>query len=156
MTESERDLLMPFLRQLVNTRTTPDDDAANNLIKAALRKQPNAGYLLVQRALSLERELAEAQRRIMQLEGGAPKHDVNRPTTDFLNPQTAGWGEQVDRNHKVTTSKRLYDFFKQTQEPQSMDLESRAISFIEKHSGRIWLFILLLATVVVVVRNRYS
>ena len=153
MTESERDLLMPFLRQLVSTRTTPGDEAASNLIKAALLKQPNAGYLLVQRALSLERELAAAQSRILQLEGKAQPKEAGLLAADFLNSQTAGWGELVDRNPAVSTSKRLYDFFKQNQSPQPMDLESRAVSFISNHSGRIWLFILVLATVVVAVRN---
>jgi hypothetical protein len=156
MTESERDLLMPFLRQLVNTRTAPDDVAASNLIKVALRKQPNAGYLLVQRALTLDRELATAQNRILQLEGKASLNEAVLLTADFLNPQTAGWGEQVDRNSGLTTSKRLYDFFKQTQSPQKMDLESRAVSFIANNSSRIWLVILVLATVVVIVRNEYS
>jgi hypothetical protein len=153
MTESERDLLMPFLRQLVNTRTTPGDDAASNLINAALRKQPNACYLLVQRALSLEHDLAVAQRRINELEGKEPPKDTGLLRTDFLNTQTSGWGEQGDHNHPATTSKRLYDFFKQAQSPEKMDFESRAVSYIEKHSGRIWLGILAMAAMVVLVKE---
>jgi hypothetical protein len=156
MTESERDLLMPFLRQLVNTPTTPADDAASNLIRTALSKQPNASYLLVQRALTLECELSKAQHRIMQLEGTEVAQIKVLPAADFLNPATAGWGESVDRNIRVSSGKRLYDFFKQAQANQEMDLESRAITFIGNHSGRIWLFILALAAAVVMFKEKLS
>ena len=154
MTESERDLLMPFLRQLVNTRTTPADEAAQTLIRSAMRKQPNAPYLLVQRALSLESELAIAKRRILQLESSGPLQDTPAPAADFLNLKTAGWGETVDRNASVSTSKRLYDFFKQGHASGEMDLESRAVSYISDHSGRIWLFILVLAAIVVMFKEK--
>ncbi len=154
MTESERDLLMPFLRHLINTRTTPADAAARNLIHAAVKKQPNAHYLLVQRALALECELSGLKHRLLQWEGQAPALDPVPTAADFLNPQTAGWGELQDRNPGVTSSKRLYDFFKQAHSPQDMDLESRAVSFIGEHSGRIWLFILALAAAVVAFKER--
>lgn len=153
MTQSERDLLMPFLNQLINTRTTPGDQAAQTLIRSALQRQPNAPYLLVQRALCLESELAKARQRIAQLEGREPAAAVALPAADFLNVQTAGWGEVVDRNAGVTTSKRLYDFFKQAHAAREMDLESRAVSFIGKHAGRIWFFILALAAAVVMFRD---
>ncbi len=154
MTESERDLLIPFLRQLINTRTTPGDAAARKLIQAALKKQPNAHYLLVQRALSLECELSQAKHRLLQWEGQAPVQAQSHPAADFLNPHTAGWGEPVDRNPAVSSSKRLYDFFEQAHSSQDMDLESRAVSFIGKHSGRIWLFILALAAAVVAFKQQ--
>lgn len=154
MTESERDLLMPFLRQLVNTRTTPADEAAQNLIQSALQKQPHAPYLLVQRALALETALAHANRRIVQLESAQPPQNTGAPAADFLNLQTTGWGEVVDRNRSVTTSKRLYDFIKQAQSSGEMDLESRAVSFIGNHAARIWLFILALTAIVVVFKEK--
>ena len=156
MTESERDLLMPFLRQLINTRTTPGDAAARNLIHDALKKQPHANYLLVQRALALECELSQAKHRLLQWEGRAPMLEKDPPAADFLNPQTAGWGEGVDRNPAVTSSKRLYDFFKQANASQEMDLESRAVSFIGRHSGSIWLFILALTAAVVVFKEQVT
>jgi hypothetical protein len=153
MTKSERDLLLPFLSQLVSTRTTPADKAAQNLIQSALQRQPHAPYLLVQRALSLESELAIARRRIQQLEGREPAPEVAAPAADFLNLQTAGWGEVVDRNAGVTASKRLYDFFKQANAAREMDLESRAVSFIGQHAGRIWLLILAIAATVVMFKE---
>ncbi len=151
MTESERDLLMPFLRNLVQTRAGADE-AAHTLIRSALGRQPHASYLLVQRALTLECELAQARRRISQLEGKSPPEAPAQPIVDFLNPVTAGWGERAQTKSAVTTSKRLYDFFKDADEGRGMDLESRAVTFIGKHSGKIWLLILLLAVAVVLLR----
>jgi hypothetical protein len=153
MTESERDLLMPFLRKLVQTRTTPGDEAASTLIDAALGKQPNASYLLVQRALTLERDLAAAQRRINQLEGKALIEDANPRTADFLNLATSGWGEQANRNAPASTSKKLYDFFKDAQGKKEMDFESRAVAYLGRNSGKVWLFILVLTAVVVFVKE---
>jgi hypothetical protein len=149
MTKSERDLLMPFLRKLVQTRNTPCDDAAITLIRTALAKQPNASYLLVQRALTLECELSAARRRIEQLEGKAPLGDAALPEADFINPATSIWGVDGGRNGPVSSSKRIYDFFKQGHSNREMDLESRAIAFLEKNSVKVWLFILALTVVVV-------
>lgn len=154
MTESERNLLMPFLRNLVQTRNTPGDEAANTLIGQALAKQPNACYLLVQRALTLECELDAANRRINVLEGKSPTDATAPPAADFLNLTTSGWGEKENRNAPVTTSKKLYDFFKEAQASREMDLESRAISFLSRNSGKVWLFIFCLSAAVVLVRER--
>jgi hypothetical protein len=60
----------------------------------------------------------------------------------------------VDRHRTLTTSKRLYDFFKQSRSTQGMDLESRAVSFIGKHAALIWMGILALAALVVAVQER--
>lgn len=163
MTESERDLLMPFLRKLVQSRNTPGDEAADTLIRQALGRQPNASYLLVQRALTLEAELASARRRICELEGRTPDEKSLSPAAkDFLNPESADWGhgaalqrgEAMPRNASVTTSKKLYDFFKEVQVKKANDLESRAIAYIGKNSGKIWLGILAIVALVVAVREK--
>lgn len=152
MTESERDLLMPFLRKLRNTKTTPGDDAAINLIRSAVGRQPNAVYLLVQRALILETELASAQARIQQLEGKAPAEAVVREGADFLDSQTAGWGEEVDRNGRRSRDKKLYDMFKQLQPAEGTDLETRAVNFLTRNAGKVWAFIVVLGCAVVLLR----
>jgi hypothetical protein len=154
MTESERDLLMPFLRTLVQTRSIPFDDAAHTLIRSALSKQPHANYLLVQRALTLEAELAAAQRKIRHLEGLPPIEDAAPPASDFLNPVTSGWGVDVAGSAPASSSKRLYDFFKNAQSNNEMDLESRGLAFLERNSGKVWLFILALTAVVVMVKEK--
>jgi hypothetical protein len=154
MIESERDQLIPFLRKLVQTRNNPFDDAASTLIRTALAKQPHANYLLVQRALTLEVALAAAQSRINQLEGKAPTEEAAPPATDFLNPATAAWGIDGGRNAQVSTSKKLFDFFKDAHSSKEMDLESRAVLFLERNSGKVWLFILVLAVTVVFVKEK--
>ncbi len=154
MTESERDLLMPFLRKLAQTRTTPGDLAANTLIRSALERQPNANYLLVQRALALECELATAQRKISVLEGTASAEGTSLAASDFLNLSASGWGEVKNRNPPVSTSKRLYDFFKDANSDKKMDLESRAIYFLDRNSRKVWLLILVLTAIVVFLKEK--
>jgi hypothetical protein len=154
MTDSERDLLMPFLRDLVQSRNIPGDEAADTLIRSALGRQPNASYLLVQRALTLEAELASARRRIDELEGRPPAAVVAQAPVDFLNPVIAGWGEGVERKSTVTTSKKLYDFFKEIETKRANDLESLALIFIAKHSVKIWLVIFALIAIVVAVQEK--
>jgi hypothetical protein len=154
MNESERALLMPFLRQLANSRTTPDDVAANNMIQEAVRNQPNANYLLVQRALTLESALATAERRIQELEGKASVNTAGPATADFLNPQTAQWGDPGDGKPPVTTSKLLYDLFIQPRDEKPKDLESRALSFIGNHTVGIWLVLLAVVGLVVFFKEK--
>ena len=154
MNESERALLMPFLSQLANSRTTPDDVAANNMIQEAVRNQPNANYLLVQRALTLECALASAERRIQELEGTAPVQATSPPAADFLNPQTAQWGEPGDGKPPVTTSKLLYDLFIQPRDEKPKDLESRALSFIGSHTAHIWVALLVVVSLVVFFKEK--
>jgi hypothetical protein len=154
MTQSEREMLMPFLLQLAQSRTVPGDLAANNMIQDALRNQPNASYLLVQRALSLECELGAARRRIMELEGKTLPPDASSPEQDFLKPENAEWGLTTDGTPPVTSSKILYDLLKQPAAPGKKDFESKVVSYIVSHMGRIWLFILALVVVVVLVKTQ--
>lgn len=154
MTQSEREMLMPFLLQLAHSRTAPGDLAAHNLIQDALRNQPNASYLLVQRALSMECELVAARRRIMELEGKTLPPDTSLPAEDFLKPENAEWGLPMDRTPPVTSSKMLYDLLKQPGPPGKKDFESKVVSYIVSHLGRIWLFILALVVVVVLVKTQ--
>jgi hypothetical protein len=156
MNESERDLLTVFLRQLVHSRTTPGDVAANNLIQKAVRSQPNASYLLVQRALALEAELAVARQRILVLEGQAPAPVQAPPAIDFLDPQTAQWGTQLDSEAQPTPSKMLFDIFMQQRSPKGRDLESRVVNFVGRHAGRMWLVILAIAVLVVLFRDKLA
>ena len=154
MNASERDLLIPFLHQLVNSQTAPQDAAAHNMIQDAVRNQANATYLLVRRAMILERELAAARQRIMALEGKIPVQDQAALVTDFLDPRKAQWGEPGNGQAAPTTSKILYDLFIQPGAPKSRDLESKVLFFIGNNSGRIWLGILALVAVVVLFREK--
>jgi hypothetical protein len=68
MTEQERELLNNLLANLVATPTTQKDFEADDLIRRALSRKPDATYLLVQRTLLQEIALKNAQSRIDALE----------------------------------------------------------------------------------------
>lgn len=68
MTPQESQSLQQLLSQLVQVREVVKDADAERLISQAASKQPNAVYLLVQRAMILEQALEAAQERISALE----------------------------------------------------------------------------------------
>ena len=68
MNPQERELLQDFLRQLIEIRGVDKDPEAQALIDRAVAQQPDAAYLLVQRALLLEQALNAAKARIAELQ----------------------------------------------------------------------------------------
>ena len=68
MNPQERALLETFLDQLVRVRGVAKDPQADSMIKRAVEQQPDAAYLLVQRALLLGQALDQAKARIAELE----------------------------------------------------------------------------------------
>ena len=68
MTSEERRLLVDFLGQLEQVRGFSKDAEAESLIAQTQRRQPDALYLLVQKALLQTRGLEAAQARIAELE----------------------------------------------------------------------------------------
>lgn len=67
MTPQEQSLLEDFLGRLQAAGPVNKDPEANALIRARLEGQPDAGYLLVQRSLLMDRALAEANHQITAL-----------------------------------------------------------------------------------------
>lgn len=83
-------LLQDFLNQLVQARGLPKDPEADAMIARAVAQQPDAAYLLVQRALLQQQALNNAQAEIAALQQqlrGAP-----RPSGEFLDPNAWGHG----------------------------------------------------------------
>ena len=68
MSPSDAHLLHDFLGQLVQARGIKKDPQADALIQRAFEQQPDAAYLLVQRALLMEQALDSARARIAALE----------------------------------------------------------------------------------------
>ncbi|MBQ5946584.1 DUF2076 family protein [Massilia sp. ST3] len=68
MSPSDAQLLHDFLGQLVQARGIQKDPEADALIQRAVQQQPDAAYLLVQRALLMEQALDSARARIAALE----------------------------------------------------------------------------------------
>ena len=87
MNLQERESLIRFLEQLSLAQSGQKDGEAEQLIRAACSRQPDAAYLLVQRALLLERALQASEARVTSLEG-----ELSRARTGggFLSANT--WG----------------------------------------------------------------
>jgi hypothetical protein len=83
MTPQEREQLTRFLDQLVEARVSDKDPEAETLIRAAAARQPDAAYLLVQRAMLLEQALDSATAQIARLEGQV-RASQNRGQSSFL------------------------------------------------------------------------
>lgn len=86
----EREKLTAFLQQLTQTQAGLKDADADTMIRGALARQPDAGYLLVQRAMQLEYLLQETKSQCSQLQADL---DKARSTTQgsFVNDMNA-WG----------------------------------------------------------------
>ena len=85
MTPQERSLLENFIAQLVQVRSVNKDPEAERLIARAVEQQPDATYLVVQRALLLGQALEQAKTRIAELEEAGRGQG-------FLDPNASGWG----------------------------------------------------------------
>ena len=85
MSPQDSQMLQDFLNQLVQARAIQKDPAADAMIQRAVAQQPDAAYLLVQRALLVQQALDNAKGQIAALEsrqqGGGGK---------FLDPNA--WG----------------------------------------------------------------
>ena len=67
MTPSENELLQKFLAQLAQAHVSAKDPEAQAMIGRAVAQQPDAAYLLVQRALLLEHALQQAKSQLSRL-----------------------------------------------------------------------------------------
>ncbi len=102
MTLQEQQVLENFLRQLTQTRGISKDAEANNLIMRTFAEQPDAPYLVVQRALLLEQALNSAKAQIAELQ----QRQVNPTPTNsnFLNSNAWGNAEPVSSSYNVPSS----------------------------------------------------
>jgi len=90
MNTQERDMLSAFLAQLTQAQVGPKDVEADALIAQALAKQPNAGYLLVQRAMQLDFVLQQSQAKVAELQAQLERQQPSGQTS-FLGDAHA-WG----------------------------------------------------------------
>lgn len=90
MTPQERELLSAFLQQVTQAQAGQKDAEAEALIREAAARQPDAIYLLVQRALGLDYALQATQAQLAKLQSEV---DILRPgaQSSFLNDPNA-WG----------------------------------------------------------------
>ena len=91
MNPSDEKTLQDFLGQLVQARGVTKDPQADALIQRAVAEQPDAAYLLVQRALLVEQALGNAKARIAELE-----RQTTKGSGGFLDANT--WGNSAQSN----------------------------------------------------------
>jgi len=92
MNLEERQQLVLFLQQLTEARIAGKDAEAEGLIADACARQPNANYLLVQRAMLLDHALRDAQEQIGRLQ--AELEQMRSGTRSFLGDANA-WGRAL-------------------------------------------------------------
>lgn len=95
MNPSERAVLDQFLQQLTEVKLTEKDSAAESLIQAALARQPDAAYLLVQRSLLQDRALQVARAQIADLQNQLQQQKPLATTSGFL--QNDPWEAAASR-----------------------------------------------------------
>lgn len=109
MSPQDSQLLQDFLNQLVQARGLPKDPEAEAMIQQAVAMQPDAAYLLVQRALLQQQALDNAKAEIAslqrQLQGG-------QRGAEFLDPNA--WGNSAGQRQAT----QAYGQAPQQQYPQ--------------------------------------
>lgn len=95
MNTKEREQLSNFLSQLVAAHAGPKDAEAEALIRDAVARQPDAAYLLVQKAVFQEQALATAQSRVGQLQGEIDSLRATQGHGGFANGDA--WGNSTPR-----------------------------------------------------------
>lgn len=91
MSPQERQVLQDFLNQLVQVRGAVKDPEAQAMIGNALAQQPDAPYLLVQRALLLDQALNNAKQEIAALQNQV--RGASQASGSFLDANA--WGNSA-------------------------------------------------------------
>ena len=145
MTDQESFILMGFLRKLINTRTRFKDPLAEKLINESLAVQPNANYLLVQRAIFLELELERLQVQIQKTQQDLNLEPKTNTNIQFLGESFDHWGKNLEDSGTTILS----------EEPKSKGptLEDRFIQFLVKNSIKLWIVVLVLSVLIFFLRR---
>jgi uncharacterized protein len=95
MNSQEKVQLEQFLEQLNSTQAGTKDTEANTLIAESIKQQPDASYLLVQRAMGLEMALQVAQKQMAEMQAQIDQanqaNQANKPSSGFLSGINS-WG----------------------------------------------------------------
>jgi hypothetical protein len=136
MSPQDTQLLENFLNQLIQARGLPKDPEADAMIQKAVAYQPDAAYLLVQRALLQQQALDNAKAEIAnlqrQLQGG------QQSGGRFLDPNAWGNGagqRQPTQAYDSQASQQTYPQQQYQQPYQQPSLSSRASNFFRGGMG---------------------
>jgi len=136
MSPQDTQLLENFLNQLIEARGLPKDPEADAMIQKAVAYQPDAAYLLVQRALLQQQALDNAKAEIAnlqrQLQGG------QQSASRFLDPNA--WGNsagqrQPPQAYDSQAASQGYPQQQYQQPYQQPSLSSRASNFFRGGMG---------------------
>jgi hypothetical protein len=142
MTENESFTLMGFLRQLIQTRINYKDALAEKKINEAFSTQPNASYLLVQRAIFLEMELEKTKKSLTELQS---QYQVTPTTTNsehFLNESINNWGKNLENRESTINVNTI------VRKKKYLSIEDKGLKFLIKNSKIIWALVLALWVIV--------
>ena len=92
MNLQEREQLTTFLQQLAQVQAGSKDEEAQAMIASTFARQPDAAYLVVQRALLLDAALQDAQAQMAQLKAQLAQQRPTPAASSFLDATT--WGRQ--------------------------------------------------------------
>ncbi len=96
MQSHESQILQDFLNQLVQARGVNKEPQAEAMISRAVAQQPDAAYLLVQRAILLDQALNAARSQIAQLEGELQTARAGKNASgSFLDDGASDWGRSA-------------------------------------------------------------
>jgi hypothetical protein len=133
---------MGFLRQLIQTRIIYKDILAEKKINEAFSTQPNASYLLVQRAIFLERELEQTKKNLSELQSQYQVIPTALKQDKFLNELMSNWGKNLEARENTMDEKVL------TKKKKFLSFEDKGLLFLIKNSKIIWALVLALWVIV--------
>lgn len=102
MTPQESQALQTLLSQLTQIRGVPKDPEADRMIAQAVSQQPDAAYLLVQRAMILEQALDAAKQQISELQRQVQSSRASGNNSSFLDANA--WGHHATTRSVTETS----------------------------------------------------
>jgi uncharacterized protein len=107
MNPQEKAQLEQFLQQLNSTQAGTKDSDANALIAESIKQQPDASYLLVQRAMGLEMALQVAQKQMAEMQAQIDQaNQANKPSSGFLSGINS-WGRAAPTATQSTPSNAM-------------------------------------------------
>ena len=148
MTENESFELMGFLRQLIQTRIIYKDNLAEQKINEAFSTQPNSSYLLVQRAIFLERELEQTKKHLSELQSQYQVIPTTLKQDKFLNELMSNWGKNLEARENTMDEKVL------RKKKKFLSFEDKGLLFLIKNSKIIWLLVLVAWGLAYFIKNK--
>ena len=148
MTENESFELMGFLRQLIQTRIIYKDNLAEKKINEAFSTQPNSSYLLVQRAIFLERELEQTKKHLSELQSQYQVIPTTLKQDKFLNELMSNWGKNLEARENTMDEKVL------RKKKKFLSFEDKGLLFLIKNSKIIWLLVLVAWGLAYFIKNK--